>query len=1119
MAEILDHVAYLSQRIGPRPAGTEEERQAALYIEEELKNASGLSTSIEDFDHAPTSELPLLICCACSFVMAILALFIGVLGPVAIVITLITAVLFVLEAFGIRVLSRIFARGISQNVVAKYVPRTASEANNSQKVVVVARYDSGKVRTDLNHPIDRFLPILRWAELVAMVAIPILLIFYCALFMNDTGAATIFLQVLIVIAIIVVAERLLFMLFHEVAEYNAAANSNAAGTAVLLEVAKNVGYGRMSDIGHSASFSAQQATIHGEEAAREADLVPEGTQIEYDLTSTTSGDSASPASESRLSAAKAAVAALSGRPESSTYSSDISQNLVQAKDFAKEPSETPTDDASEKSQSASAVAGAAGLGAVATGDQAEFASATSEGESTVPDWFKNAQKKADRSKIDDKPIQRSRYADALDAAVKESSRHFEAANQAVEKHFNESIANSNVEEMQEKSASEQETAEKTAAEELSGKEQEKPLEETQEISIENSNPLDPAATTSIDPIDVSTLNLEDEQASNTQSAEVAHVEEGSFSGAQYQEDLSVQPLEEQPVAPYAEQQPIGESANAENLNPIDLADAGASAANLTPITEAPKQRAPLADVETAGKSAAKSLLTMLPSINIDDTNDTTEESDTETMVEQTADSAQDINEKRSALRATLPSLSGAIRRSDVSENASSSVSLAGSFAPAGATGAFAPIGDELLENVDPDEVYVDDADDSAYEENITRTGAYAGPGYVEMPKSRFGRRKRKAKKEEATPQEWLNVDESFDARTVGAERGSWKSFRDEDSLLDDDDTWEGGAVSLSRGSSFFNASSGRGESTGRDGSSESGLDDNDLPFVDLPFRAGRQSNFYADTSDPNTGTTGYEIREVSEDTFTSYVQNNDDENQQETYQPYNLADNQDTAATSLPTTAERTFVGSSMDTNVNSYSSQPEANTAASQYSDEKATASDYPADDDEDYYDLELYAPTVSDELEEVYRFRNVTINSEVWFVALGAELASNAGMRAFLNEHANELRGAIIIDLDALGAGQLCTIDTEGVYRLTKSTSRVKRSVQKASQAAGLRVGSAQLKWENTATSLAAKEGFSTIHLAGMDGSKPAFYGQANDTLENVNPKTMQVNTDFVMELLKNI
>ena len=30
MAELNEHVAYLSQEIGPRPAGTEEEQRAAL---------------------------------------------------------------------------------------------------------------------------------------------------------------------------------------------------------------------------------------------------------------------------------------------------------------------------------------------------------------------------------------------------------------------------------------------------------------------------------------------------------------------------------------------------------------------------------------------------------------------------------------------------------------------------------------------------------------------------------------------------------------------------------------------------------------------------------------------------------------------------------------------------------------------------------------------------------------------------------------------------------------------------------------------------------------------------------------------------------------------------------
>ena len=77
-----------------------------------------------------------------------------------------------------------------------------------------------------------------------------------------------------------------------------------------------------------------------------------------------------------------------------------------------------------------------------------------------------------------------------------------------------------------------------------------------------------------------------------------------------------------------------------------------------------------------------------------------------------------------------------------------------SFVPRGATGTFAPIGDELLDNVDPEDIYIDDARwiPAAYEQNFTESGAFAGPGYVEMPKSRvhrlFDRLRRKSKDQE-----------------------------------------------------------------------------------------------------------------------------------------------------------------------------------------------------------------------------------------------------------------------------------------------------------------------------------------------------------------------------------
>ena len=94
-----------------------------------------------------------------------------------------------------------------------------------------------------------------------------------------------------------------------------------------------------------------------------------------------------------------------------------------------------------------------------------------------------------------------------------------------------------------------------------------------------------------------------------------------------------------------------------------------------------------------------------------------------------------------------------------------------------------------------------------------------------------------------------------------------------------------------------------------------------------------------------------------------------------------------------------------------------------------------------------------LNEELNEVYQFRNPDIDAEVWFVALGSELAQNSGMKAFLEAHQSELRGAFIVDIDAIGAGDLTMIEREGFLKPSKASSRMKRYIRKASQATGMR------------------------------------------------------------------
>ncbi len=1047
MPELLDHVAYLSQEIGPRPAGTEEEQQAALYITEQMQKEAGLSATIEDFGGAPNSEAPRVLCCLCALVVSALALFFPVLGVPSIVVALVAALLFAAEAFDRPLLSRAFARGVSQNVVAKYEPGFSPETGGSRrrKVIVVARYDSGKVRAELNGPLARLLPVVQWTELGAMIALPILLVVRNVFFLNDTGAAAMVLNVLVVVALVPLAVMLAFSLIRKLAAYNEAANCNAAGTAVLLETACRVGRGRVSEAELAAR---EEAVIHGEAAAREAGLVPEGAQIVYESANVKPPEPAPQTPEARLAAAKAAVAALSGKPVGSgAYSSDLAQNLVQVKE---PPLASPSDEdyrevrdetrealttippdtmqAALANAEASVQQEAEGAEDAHPAEQAFPAQPTRQVETAsdgVPDWFKKAQEKAKKPHADNRPVQRSRYASALDAAVNESEGHFAEANMAVEKRLEQGLESKD-DGIQEVKAPRWGSA--------AGDGQAGPASENSEIggtplvgdAPQGRGPAaagpssgDPDATTAMAPIDVSDLDLGDMPV-------VGDVPMPSFldprkvqeeSRAQFQDehrtgnrvDVTGAPIDASGRIAVAE---APGSASEPGKRLIELPDIGVSAANLAPIAELPKQRAPLAEVETSAKSAAKSLLTMLPSIDVG----TIEADGGAGASRDASEGAPDPADKKAALRSVLPSLSGAIRRADVAEGSSTNVSAAGSFAPAGATGAFAPVGDELLENVDPDDIYVDDADDSAYDENITETGAYAGPGYVEMPKSRvhrlFGRfRRKKEENEDPSPREWLDVDESFDARTVGAERGGWESFRDDDGSFEED---------------AFPSS----------------------------------SDEFADDFHPENGDDAGEY--ASDD--------------------------------------RRPWQGGAF-----SSGRIDEAESAQALF-DEVEPSADFPS-------------PDVSDELQQVYQFRNPDVNTEVWFVALGSELSDNAGMRAFLSEHQQDLRGSIIVDIDALGAGELCMIEREGRYRTAKTSSRMKRYVKKASQATGLNVGSAQLLWEDSAASIAVKQGYQAMHLAGMDGAKPAFYAQANDMMENIDEETLRANADFVMELLKNI
>lgn len=1246
MANILDNVSYLAEEIGPRPAGTEEEQQAALYIAEKLQSESGFHAEVEDFKCVPDISVIKIACVGVALIAALVAFLFSAAAIPAIIVALIIAALSVLEDMDRPVVTRLLATGISQNVVAKYEPRHPDERPNPRrrKVVLVAHYDSGRAMPLMQGPFMSILPIMQKGTRIAVVLVPILLLIRHLAFANSAGILALLFNIVIVVGMVFMLLTLAWEVLHRLQQYNDAANSNAAGVAVMMEVARRINEGSMSE----ADIEEQEALIHGEEAARAEGLVPDGAEISYEVAPTEQTKGTPQQEAEQLAAAKAAIAAMTGVAVSGAMPvADISENLVKVEpEPVKETAELrheqnmeirsvlsgEAQQAAERasSEDASEAENAPQDDTTATAEQNEQSTpipvapqkvdqvaapvvstsvSSYEDDESLPDWYRKAQQRAKKQpQPESNDGFRSRFAATLDATEEKlHEQDIEREELARQQELQERMAAAHEEQLkasaaqapasQEQSGMAQEAAvhtptvpreTKEAVLRMSGSKpkavsretapvptpseqekvpeaapapahaeyaasrevreqkarpsvrrtdnasapEEKPrmavadeqieagvhdeparrvaarqqmrvkTDEAVEEVRENRSEFIPAkeqrteekapmtppdATTAMAPIDVSDLLAEMKEMKTAEPAVPTFIT-GEQETAQAQEEKTEEAPEvessgekqsdkhshesqlidpDAPFIPVPVERPVvlspeqtAEIAKAEPVkrSPIVLPDLPEP--EVAPIAEVTKQRAPLADVtDNKAKAAARNLLsTVLPEVG-------------GAQPEQIAPAASVKHHVTD-----LPSLSGELRSQASSENAETSehatVSATGSFATVGATGSFAPVGDELVADLDPDDLYVTDADDSEYAENFTETGAFAGPGYVEMPKSRmqklfgkFGFGKKKKHQEEMSAHEWLDVDEDFDARSVGKQRGGWESFNTEEHAGYAD-----------------NATSAQGVRKG-------------------------------DTGDFSPATAQYD-----ENYASAYVDGSG---------YYGADDYEEDAAHAAPLPANsplrrgNTFDNVSYDDSFDEFEDDDFSDSTKRWNGGAVSSNSASTADDVSE--ELEETSHTVSEskekELKEIYQFRNPDIDMDVWFVALGSTLSNNEGMKQLIAAHKPELKRAIVINLESLGDGELTFVNKEGSLKKRTVTSRMKRCLKKASQMTGISCGTREIAWRESPATVAMANGLQGMTLAGMNGLKPAGYAEVDDEVASVSEETLQANAEYVLSILKNI
>lgn len=1177
MAEMMDDIAHLSQETGPRPAGTEEEQQAALYIADELQKSAGFSTVVEDVSCASNGNTVRLICFALGFVCALLALIFPVLSIPCIIIGLLVAVLFVLEVLGKPVLSRFLRNGVSQNVVAKYNPTSITNTNKRRKIILVTHYDSARVASEYQGIVGRYLPIIRLVSAAALILAPIFLLIKAVFFASEAGGFAIVLMVLQIICLVLMALPLISIIKTRFSSYNDAANNDAAGVAVLLDVARTVGNGLVSTEEMEAHARENGVEVHGENAALEAGVVPEGVEVTYQ----TREHQMTP--EESLAAAKAAIAALTGKPVADKVPlSDISSKLVRHGEFqdteeeaaaaavrfeieeedearlynpgarpASPASNAATSEDQPVAETADKSAAASSESFVRDSVEALQPGATGMGSSyqkQVPAWAKAAQEKAHANKPDlakNANVSRSRFADAPAAHMADAALHRGAAPSVVPDSTQDQADTADQAPVQDHvfQEPESELSRRLAAlrEEIDDaaapllKKTERPAEEDEIVEGETVVAIDsepemmddlteeildedledgPVIVSVVEPERQSTSEMIEEQqakrstakrkaasrraatqknniggflgrASNMVSSVSSKVSgkrgnhaQGAHRETEFdQEDIvlvdDVMPdgadghtvsMPQIDVAQFAEdaREPVAVDTVEEIQTEEVVEDYGAAPASpimgmeemttvmpavqqetvvtegedqpdrhvivlpdvIAPVAggmENAKQRAPMAVDADQTQPQAALLSNMLPQI---DTGQSTypipvQSADNRTVVKASGLDLPDFNTSDFD-RVVVPPIQPASENVTVSFEEDVYVQPMGA---AGSTGSFAAVGSELSEEALDESAFVEDADDSVFDEGFTQTGAFAGPDYVEMPHSRVGRifgrfGKKKKAEQEQTISEWVDVDSSYEARSVGKERGSWESFRQDDEL--------------------------------------------DAEFVDVDYEAVQEE------APSERGWNG--------------------------------------GAFSLQSLRNR-VTGAPQGEEMDDFEEFDEEVVAAKRGSLKRSVPQDVKITEE------------INNEMRLLRDFRHPDIDTEVWFVALGAEEALNSGMKAFIEEHHDELKGAIIVNLEGVGAGQFSFIDEEGQYRPNKVSSRLKRILRQASEKSGVAFATNKLLSRNTAAHVAAQHGFQAMTLAGMDGNQTAYYGSIEDQLDNIEPEALEQNSRFVLELLKSV
>ena len=1086
MAELMDHVSMIAEEIGPRPVSTEEEHEAAEYVAQGFRDA-GLDVDIDEFTTPTGTRWPY----AISFGLIIVATLVSGLTifipglttswyALALLLTIVGVAIYFTEHSGRPILSKMFARGVSQNVVARYVPASLANERRRRKIIFVAHVDTTRAQLEASPKIINNLPLLK--KIIYFDVFGLLAVLFIRLLPFPWPAIVD--NILLIISLVgclLLLAAVVCIIAQRFTGFVSGANDNASSLAVLMNLAERFQDPAQRHAAGGANAEDEEAdlpnadeyyvegevNIHGKDAAIAAGLVPEGAEIAYadelgeeenisdeyvnecedeDGEAAEVESGATPFKRSREEAASRPVVDITAPPAPSVSGVISTEPVVLTEEMRKQREAELAKKQREQEEEL------ARLRAEQEAKELE----EKQKSSGLPSWYVTARERASHEEDidinDDKQSMRSRFADTpmtsedLHAMMQPAKEEQDEATEALREPDPVAV---------------QEKLQPQAAAEV-------PAEVAAEQQVGEGEAVVAAEG-------IAAADSQAQQEEQGAQAELSEKEEKLVSALPWLSgsDEDIEEIVASAVEPISAKMP--------KLTPDEI-----SAESIV---------AQIANSEDEIKIA--------DSIDLD-ADDDDEEGVAAVKSESGAEQEADRPSKTSLL-GRIPTIEA---KTEDSEGAAvnKKEERAAKVRPARRKPRARTVSDDFV----PTKA-VEQRDEGEDFLSMSRQKAAVSSEYVSTPQAganpALSSSFNAVAKDDfaAGAPEDLGATSAFPSLsstgTLPSLTGSFPSLSSNSGAASPSMT--GAFPSLTGTFSPVSASS-------LDASDFAGGSDEPQDSIDIFAQAGGpefevpESKFH-DAMENVTGLFSRIGRKnkkknkrnkgQEDDPWASIADGEDDfgwkgggyvpeeENPQGFEQGFDQPEQEDMRAAAAASThyAYKAFDG---------------------EYDPEQA---------------LRERAAKIRESV--VAMTENDMLDKEVWFVGLGASAPSNRGMKNFLELHASELRGALIVNLEGIGSGDICFVDYEGGGKVYRSDRRLQSLVRKTSKDMdGEEISAERLDWRDTDATPALSNGMRAMTIMGFDGVAPTAWRTIDDTVDVIEEEKLEYVANLLLRMIEN-